>query len=181
MKHATVALAIAALAFSTSGAEASSPGSSKVAVPKAGPVKTKPVTWTGTVPVGAAILDPVGLTCSAQPAAQMYDSHDVKVTVPAGAYSVVKATMVITVQSSMGLLNGDFMEVLDPSGASYGMDRQKGEMVVEVPSPVSGTYKVLVCTFVPDDEPDHAYTGSVMIKTKCRAASPCPATPKKKR
>ena len=180
MKHVTVALAVAALAFSASGAEASDPGSSSVVVPKTGPVKTKPVTWAGTVPLGSTMLDPsLGLTCAGQPAAQMYDSHDVKVTVPAGAYNVVKATMVVAVDSSP-TLNGDFIEVIDPSGASVGLDGQKGEMVVEVPSPVSGTYKVLVCTFIPDAVPDHDYAASVMIKTKCRAASPCPA-PKKKR
>ena len=180
MKHAIVALAVTGLALGASGAEASNPGSSSLAVPKNGPVKTKPVTWSGKVPLGSTMLDPgLGLTCAGQPASQMYDSHDVRVTVPSGAYKVVRATMVIAVQSSP-TLNGDFVEVLDPSGTSVGMDGQKGEMVVEVPSPVAGTYKVLVCTFIPDSVPDHDYSASVMIKTKCRAASPCPA-PKKKR
>jgi hypothetical protein len=181
MKHLTVALAAAGLLLGAGGADASSPGSSSVTVPKSGPVKTRPVTWSGTVPNGSTILDPsFGLTCNGQPAAQLYDAHSVKVTVPAGAYKVVKATMTIAVDSSP-TLNGDFMEVLDPSGASVGMDGQKSEMAVDVFNPVPGEYKVLVCTFIPDALPDHAYTANVTIKTKCKAVSPCPTPPKKRR
>ncbi|MDP9183103.1 MAG: hypothetical protein M3P04_10060 [Actinomycetota bacterium] len=181
MKRLTVTLVAAGLLLGANGADASNPGSSSVTVPKSGPVKTKPVTWSGKVPNGSTILDPgFGLTCNGQPSSQLYDSHSVKVTVPAGAYKIVKATMSIAVQSSP-LLNGDFIEVLDPSGASVGMDGQKGEMVVDVFNPVPGVYKVLVCTFIPDAVPDHDYTANVTIKTKCKAASPCPAPPKRRR
>ena len=75
----------------------------------------------------------------------------------------------------------DFIELLDPSGNSVGTDGQHAEDEVDVFNPQPGTWTLLTCMFLPDSAGPHNYTGAVTIKTKCRAASPCPTPPKRKK
>lgn len=94
------------------------------------------------------------------------EQHKFTVVVPKGAYSKVDATMSLIVDSKP-FLNGDFIELLSPTGQSVGTDQQKPEMQVNVADPAPGTWTAVVCQFLPDDRSGgHAYNGSVVIATK---------------
>lgn len=168
MKRPVIGMATLALAAAVGLAHSASAAGDSIAVPKAGP-KTVSTKWTGTYTAG---LNWTSLDCNGVPD-NLRTSHQFKVSVPSGAYSLVKAKMVVTVESDP-TLNGDFMELLDPSGNSWGIDMQKSMMEVDVTNPKPGTWTVLTCEFLPDSVGDHPYTGTVTIKTTCKAASPCP-------
>jgi hypothetical protein len=120
------------------------------------------IQWTGSVPVGA---DPTADTCSGGSVLPP-EEHKFTVKVPAGAYKKVDATMSLIVDSSP-FLNGDFIELLSPSGQSVGSDQQKPEMQVNVADPAPGTWTAVVCQFLPDDHSaGHAYQGTVVVTTQ---------------
>ena len=170
MRHLLIATTGVALLVVATTASASSADTSALTVPAAGP-KSVSASWTGQVPVG---LSTTFTDCNGNVATA---SHKIHVTVPRGAYNVVKAKLSFVVDSAPPL-NGDLIELRDPSGATVGTDQQKSEMVVEVSNPVAGDYTALVCALLPDG-PAHDYTASVTISTKCKAVSPCPS-PKRK-
>src|SRR5205085_1602919 len=120
--------------------------------------------------------------CSKGAVQEGTDTHKINVTVAPGAYKTVKAKMSLIVDSSPSPLNGDFIELVDPTGTSAGIDQQKKEMEVDVTNPMPGTWTAYVCEFLPDQVPSHDHQAQIVIKTKCIAASPCPAVkPKKKK
>jgi hypothetical protein len=98
------ALVAGALLLGATTAAASSPTSSKVTVPAAGP-KSLTTSWTGKVPLG---LSTTFTDCSGN--GTMVDSHTINVSVARGAYNVVKARLTFVVESSP-LLTGDFIEL----------------------------------------------------------------------
>ena len=178
MKHISVALAAVGLAttvISLQTAGASSPGTSALTVPKAGP-KTVAASWTGTV--SAAQLSTTFSDCEGN--LGTVDAHTIHVTVAPGAYSVVKAKLTLTVDSSP-TLSADFIELKDPSGAVAGTDQQHPEMSVEVSNPIPGNWTALVCSAFTDSAPSHDYTAEATVTTKCKGVSPCPAPLKKRR
>ena len=174
-RPAMLALGLSTIALCTIPASAAG---TSIAVPAIGP-KTVSTTFSGTFPVGANVAswaagDVPG--CQGDAPAQFVESHPIKVTVPANAYKTVKATMAVTVDPTVTLdSGGDLMELLDPSGTSVGTDGQKTEEEIDVTNPMPGTWTLLTCQFLPSDAGTDNYTGTVTIKTKCKAASPCPA------
>lgn len=148
---------------------ASAAGTS-ITVPAAGP-KSVSVSWTGSVP--ATNLSTTFSDCQGD-ALKMYDAHKIHVTVPPTAYKVVKAKMSLIVDSSP-TLSADFIELVDPSGNSAGTDQQKKEMEVDVTNPAPGDWTALVCSAFTDSVPSHPYQAQIVITTKCKGASPCPA------
>ena len=161
-RRALVALALCSTVFLVQGAGAAG---NSITVPKAAS-KTVAIHWAGTYTTGTNF--PTFFTavpdCKDAPS-QMVTSHVFTVAVPKGAYNAVKAKMFVDVESSPFPLNGDFMEVLDPAGNSWGVDYQKEVMEVEVINPKPGNWTVLTCEFLPDTVGDHPYKGTVTIKT----------------
>lgn len=176
MKKLALALSVTALVGAAAClVPADAAAGTSITVPAKGPTQVA-TTWTGTVPLG---VDPEGLSCT-QGSLLTPEKHTFTVSVAKGAYGVVNAVMSVTV-ASQPFLNGDFMELLDPSGHSVGTDQQKPQMEVDVANPVAGKWTAVVCQFLPDDASNgHAYDGQVTITTKCKGKSPCPAPPKKK-
>jgi hypothetical protein len=172
----TLIVAGAALLLGATSAVASSPDASSITVPKAGP-KTITTAWKGTLSPGMNAPTFTGCKGNALPGA---DAHKINIAEAPGAYNVVKATMTVAVDSGPSL-NGDFIELVDPSGDSAGTDQQHPEMTVQVMNPQPGTWTLLVCEFVPDSLPTHDYSASLTIKTTCKGVSPCPTPPKKRR
>lgn len=161
MRRLLVGLAALTLAAAVTEATVASAAGSSITVPNKAPAQ-KAIAWTGTVPVG---MDPTGDTCSAGSVLPP-EQHKFTVVVPKGAYSKVDATMSLIVDSKP-FLNGDFIELLSPTGQSVGTDQQKPEMQVNVADPAPGTWTAVVCQFLPDDRSGgHAYNGSVVIATK---------------
>jgi hypothetical protein len=171
----TLLVAGTVLLLGATTAVASSPDASSITVPKAGP-KTLSTAWAGTV--SAVSLSTTFSDCSGNLAGA--DKHVIHVSVAPGAYGVVKAKLALTVDSAP-LVTGDFIELKDPSGQSMGVDQQHPEMYVEVSNPVPGDWTALVCSAFPDSAPSHDYKATVTITTKCKAVSPCPTPPKKRR
>ena len=166
------ALAVGALVAATTAQAAAN----SVTVPKAGP-KTVTTSWSGTVPMGVSTTFS---DCKGN-ADWTYDSHPFQVTVQSGAYKVVKAKLAYVVSSSP-LLNGDFIQLIDPAGNSVGVDQQKKTMEVDVDNPSPGTWTALVCSFIPDSASSHAYETTVTITTTCLGkATHCPAAPKRRK
>lgn len=133
-----------------------------VTVPTKAPARAA-IQWNGTVPVGA---DPTGDTSCTNGSILPPEQHKFTVKVPAGAYKKVDATMSLFVDSSP-FLNGDFIELISPTGQSAGSDQQKKEMQVNVADPAPGTWTAVVCQFLPDDHSaGHAYQGTVVVATK---------------
>ena len=188
MKRLSLSVGTLAIVAGVLGAQpsgASTPDTSNVAVPNAGP-KTVSATWTGTLAPGISAFLGTDLSsgqCSKGALTEGTDTHKINITVPAGAYNTVKAKLAFIVDSSPSPLNGDFIELVDPTGASVGADQQKKEMEVDVTNPMPGTWTALVCEFLPDQVPSHDYQAQIVIKTKCKNGAPvCPATkPKKKK
>jgi hypothetical protein len=168
MKRPALGLAAVALAMSVGLTHSASAAGDTVTVPKAGP-KTVGLKWTGKYTAG---LNWTSLDCNGVPDS-LRTAHPFTVKVPSGAYNLVRAKMMVTVESSP-TLNGDFMELVDPAGNSAGIDMQASTMEVDVINPRPGQWTVLTCEFLPDSVGDHPYTGRVTIKTTCKAASPCP-------
>jgi hypothetical protein len=158
-----VVVGLIAVAITASAAEASvasASGASAVTVPKKANAKVT-TSWTGTVPLGS---DPTATACSAGSVLPP-ETHKIAVKVAPGAYKVVDANLALVVDSSP-TLNGDFIELIDPSGQSVGTDQQKPEMTVNVPNPVPGTWTAVVCQFLPDDRSgEHPYQGRVEVTT----------------
>jgi hypothetical protein len=78
---------------------------------------------------------------------------------------VVDANMALIVDSKP-FLNGDFIELISPTGQSVGTDQQKLEMYINVPDPTPCTWTAVVCQFLPDDtSAGHAYQGRVEVTT----------------
>jgi hypothetical protein len=159
---------------------AAAAGDTAISVPAAGPMTVR-TTFSGTVPLGGNVTLWADNPSSCKgDISQFVESHPIKVSVPTGAYDVVKANMSVTVDSSPTLA-GDFIELLDPSGSSVGTDGQHPEDEIDVVNPQAGTWTLLTCMFIPDSAGPHDYSGTVTIKTKCKAASPCLAAPRKKK
>jgi hypothetical protein len=171
----TLIVAGTALLLGATSAAASSPDTSTVTVPAAGP-KQVSTTWGGSVPLG---LTTTFSDCSGN-AASTYDSHKIHVNVAKGAYNVVKARLEYVVDIHDTLQYAfDFIELKDPSGGTVGIAQQTQEMSIEILNPVPGDYTALVCSFMPTMPA--TYTASATVVTKCKGVSPCPTPPKKRR
>lgn len=174
MKRLAIAISVLGLVGAAGALVPAGAAGSSLTVPAKGPAKTS-TSWSGTVPLG---LDPTAQSCS-QGSKLSVEKHTFTVAVPKGAYNIVNASLALTVESNP-FLNGDFIELLDPSGQNVGADQQKAQMEVDVPNPEPGTWTAEVCQFLPDDHTDgHPYTAQVTITTTCKGHSPCPAPVKK--
>lgn len=161
MRKLLIGLTVAAFAAGAMEATVASAAGNTITVPKTAPASTA-ISWTGTVPVGA---DPTAVNCTGGSLATP-EKHKFKVAVPKNVYKTVDAMMALIVDSKPSL-NGDFIELISPTGQSVGTDQQKPEMEVNVPDPAPGTWTAVVCQFLPDDtSAGHTYQGTVTITTK---------------
>jgi hypothetical protein len=153
-----VACAVPALVTAPgSGVAAATPSS--IGVP-AKPGVTVAKTWTGTIKPGADADN----NCTGS---DLADSHPFRVTVPAGAYGSVVATMVVSITWKPVLRSNTSDEILSligPDGKTIGSsDGSSPAEQVTLSNPDPGTYTALACGFA-NIQPQ-PYNGAVTIST----------------
>lgn len=154
------ALALAGLSLPLAPSSASDPGSSALTVPST-PGQSVSASFTGEAPPGAFA------TSSCEAGAPASDEHDLELTVPAGAYDRVTASIRFQVSWSPvtpGAGNDLILSVLDAAGTQIGSsDGGSPEETVTLTDLAAGTYTARVCGFAsPQPQP---YDGSVAITT----------------
>jgi hypothetical protein len=147
-------------------AGASNPPDHSVTVP-ATVGQTVTVSWTGTIPPGAAPN-----SCALIPA-PLTDSHLVNVSVPAGLYDTIDAqfTFQISWTPVADLSTSDeVLTVLDPDGAEVGSsDGGSAAETVAAKNLKAGAYRIAACGF--SNAQPQPYTGTLTIQTLDAAAS----------
>lgn len=152
------------VAVGTLPAIASEPASHDVAVPASGGQEVE-VAWTGLIAPGADNDS----DCSGSATA---DPHTIQLTVPAGAYEAVRATMTATITATgpNAPATDVIVTVVNPDGQPQSSDAGfvgTAESTT-LTNPKAGTYEVLACAFA--GVTPQPYEGTLTITTEALSA-----------
>jgi hypothetical protein len=152
------------VAIGTLPAIASEPASHEVAVPANGGQEVE-VTWTGLIAPGADDDS----DCSGSATA---DPHTIELTVPAGAYEAVRATMTATITATgpNAPATDVIVTVVNPDGQPQSSDAGfiGTPESTTLTNPQAGTYEVLACAFA--GATPQPYEGTLAITTEAITA-----------
>ena len=165
MRRTVVLLLAMGLLIAVLGpAGASEPTGHDVAVPAAGGESVE-VTWTGLIAPGAD----QDSDCSGSPTA---DAHTIELSVPAGAYDAVRASMAasVTPTGPTGPATDVVVTLVAPDGTAVSGDAGfvGTSETVTTSNPAAGTYQVLACDFA--GAAPQEYEGRLVIETEAAAA-----------